>query len=114
MIDQNVANPKGTAPSPFQLRPNPDGSTTVELLVDAQSVSRATIIPMTIRIGAATVRMDGIGGVATDDAHRYQGYSRRVLEFVGLRVGKRNPGVGNALTKAGDFARRPTGRRRRF
>ena len=81
MIDQNVANPKGTAPSPFQLRPNPDGSTTVELLVDAQSVSRATIIPMTIRIGAATVRMDGIGGVATDDAHRYQGYSRRVLEF---------------------------------
>jgi hypothetical protein len=36
----------------------------------------------------------------------------RVLEAVGLRVGRRNPGVGNALSKAGDFARRPTGRRR--
>jgi hypothetical protein len=36
----------------------------------------------------------------------------RLLEAVGLRVGRRNPGVGSALTKAGGFARRPTGRRR--
>jgi hypothetical protein len=38
----------------------------------------------------------------------------RVLEAVGLRVGRRNPRAGDLLAKAGDFARRPTGRRRRF
>ena len=36
----------------------------------------------------------------------------RLLEAIGLRIGRRNPGVGDALTKAGGFARRPTGRRR--
>jgi len=78
MIDPSVADAKPI--SPFRLRPNSDGSTTVELTVDDVSVSRATIIPMTIRIGAATVRMDGIGGVATDDPHRHRGYSRRVMD----------------------------------
>ena len=38
----------------------------------------------------------------------------RVLEAVGLRVGRRNPRAGDLLGKAGGFARRPTGRRRRF
>lgn len=70
-----------TSSPPFRLMPNPDGSTTVELTVADVGVSRATIIPMTIRIGAAMVRMDGIGGVATDDVHRHRGYSRRVLEY---------------------------------
>ena len=40
----------------------------------------------------------------------------RILEAFGLRVGRRNPRAGDALTKAGGYARRPTsrGRRRRF
>ncbi|HEV2065933.1 MAG TPA: GNAT family N-acetyltransferase, partial [Thermomicrobiales bacterium] len=33
-----------------------------------------------LAIGEATVRMDGIGGVTTDEQHRRHGYSRRVLE----------------------------------
>lgn len=66
--------------TPVQFTLNPDGSTTVELTIDGASVSRASIIPMTIRIGAATVRMDGIGGVATNEANRNRGYSRRVIE----------------------------------
>ena len=65
----------------FQLRPNPDRSTTVVLTIDDVTISRATIVPMTIRIGAASVRMDGIGGVGTDDAHRHRGYSRRVMDY---------------------------------
>lgn len=69
-----------TTSQSFRLRPNPDGSTTVELTIDDAAVSRATIIPMTIRIGAASVRMEGIGGVGTDDAHRNRGYSRQVLD----------------------------------
>lgn len=81
MIDQGLADFQPVSPSAFRLKSNPDGSTTVELAVDDELVSRATIIPMTIRIGAATVRMDGIGGVATNDAHRRRGYSRRVLEY---------------------------------
>jgi len=39
-------------------------------------------------------------------------FGGRLLEAIGLRVGRRNPGVGNALAKAGGFARRPTRRRR--
>jgi len=57
-----------------------DGTTQVSLLLDGQVVSTTLIFPMLMRVGQATVRMDGIGGVATDEAHRYRGYSRRVLE----------------------------------
>lgn len=35
---------------------------------------------MTMQVGHARFRMDGIGGVATAEEHRYKGYSRRVLE----------------------------------
>ena len=38
----------------------------------------------------------------------------RLLEALGVRVGSRNPRAGDALTKAGGYARRPSqGRRRR-
>ncbi len=57
-----------------------NGNTEVSLELDGQAVSRAIIIPMTIHVGAALVRMDGIGGVETDEKHRNRGYSRRVLE----------------------------------
>jgi predicted acetyltransferase len=43
-------------------------------------VTWLSIIPFTIRVGAAAVRMDGIGGVGTDEACRNRGYSRRLLE----------------------------------
>lgn len=56
------------------------GSTDVALYVDDVKVSWTHVIPMTIRVGLATVRMDGIGGVGTDENHRHKGYSRRVME----------------------------------
>ena len=52
----------------------------VALMRGEEELSRTYIIPMTIRIGLAEVRMDGIGGVATPEEHRNRGYSRRVLE----------------------------------
>lgn len=80
MIEQTAADVTSITGFPFRLRPNPDRSTTVELMVADVCVSRATIVPMTIRIGTATVRMDGIGCVGTDDTHRHRGYSRRVMD----------------------------------
>ncbi|MCW3097208.1 MAG: hypothetical protein JWL77_2826 [Chthonomonadaceae bacterium] len=56
------------------------GETQVSLMVDGKRVSWLSIVPFTLRIGAASVRMDGIGGVGTDAHHRHRGYSRRVLE----------------------------------
>lgn len=68
-------------PSEIVIRTDPErGETQVSLMVDAKRVSWLSIVPFTLRIGAATVRMDGIGGVGTDSHHRHRGYSRRVLE----------------------------------
>ena len=50
------------------------------LQLDGQQVSRVVIVPMLMRIGAAVVRMDGIGGVGTEEEFRNRGYSRRVME----------------------------------
>jgi predicted acetyltransferase len=61
-------------------RAETDGSTRADLMEGERSVSRLWIVPLTLRIGAATVRMDGIGGVGTEDEFRRRGYSRRVLE----------------------------------
>jgi predicted acetyltransferase len=57
-----------------------DGTTEIRGEIDGTPVSRTFIFPMLVRIGEAVVRMDGIGGVATDEAHRHRGYSRRVLK----------------------------------
>jgi hypothetical protein len=57
----------------------PSGSSEVLLELGGQKISRVVIIPMFMRIGAAVVRMDGIGGVRTDEAFRNRGYSRRVM-----------------------------------
>src|SRR5260370_31083701 len=62
----------------FERRPG--GDTCVELVVDGRSASRLFVVPFTLRIGAATVRMDGIGGVETEKDCRHRGYARRVLE----------------------------------
>jgi GNAT superfamily N-acetyltransferase len=59
---------------------HPDGTSDLLLLLDGQQVSRVVIVPMLMRIGAAVVRMDGIGGVSTEEGFRNRGYSRRVME----------------------------------
>lgn len=57
-----------------------DGNAKVSLVMDGVAASWTYIVPMTIRIGEATVRMDGIGGVETREGERNRGYSRRVLD----------------------------------
>jgi GNAT superfamily N-acetyltransferase len=56
-----------------------NGAKRVVLSVDGEEASECWIIPLTIRVGAATVRMDGIGGVETQPEHRLKGYASRVL-----------------------------------
>ncbi len=56
------------------------GITTVALMRGEEELSRTLVVPMVLQLGAARVRMDGIGGVETPEPHRNQGYSRRVLE----------------------------------
>ncbi|MBW3622029.1 MAG: GNAT family N-acetyltransferase [Armatimonadetes bacterium] len=61
--------------------PEPDGlSTRAELWAEGDAVSRLWILPFTIRVGAAEVRMDGIGGVGTAEERRNKGYARQLLE----------------------------------
>jgi hypothetical protein len=58
----------------------PDGAKELMLELEGQRVSRAVIVPMLMRLGAAVVRMDGIGGVETEETFRNRGYQRRVME----------------------------------
>ena len=66
-----------------------DGLLRVAVTLEGHEVSWASIIPMTMRYGVATLRMDGIGGVGTEEAYRNRGYSRRVMEAAveRMRVG---------------------------
>src|SRR5215213_4409613 len=59
---------------------HPSGTSDVLLQLDGRQVSRVVIVPMLMRIGTAVVRMDGIGGVGTEEGFRHRGYSRRVME----------------------------------
>ena len=59
---------------------HPSGTSDVLLQLGGRQVSRVVIVPMQMRIGAAVVRMDGIGGVGTEEEFRNRGYSRRVME----------------------------------
>src|SRR5436190_18336966 len=54
--------------------------TRVDLRIDGRSVSRLWVVTITLQIGQATVRMDGIAGVGTETEYRRRGYSRRVME----------------------------------
>jgi len=56
-----------------------DGAKHVVLTMDGEAASECWIIPLTIRVGVATVRVDGIGGVETKPEHRLKGYASRVL-----------------------------------
>lgn len=60
--------------------PQERGITRIALMRGDEELSRALVVPMTMRVGRARLRMDGIGGVQTPEAHRHKGYSRRVLE----------------------------------
>jgi len=55
------------------------GEVGVDLLLEGRPISTCAIIPLTLRIGAATVRMDGIGMVGTLPQYRGRGYARRLL-----------------------------------
>src|SRR5829696_4320539 len=59
---------------------HPSGTRDVLLQLHGRQVSRVVIVPMVMRIGAAVVRMDGIGGAGTEEGFRNRGYSRRVME----------------------------------
>lgn len=54
--------------------------TQVELYLGERRVSWLSIVPFTIRVGTARVRMDGIAYVGTQEDCRNRGYSRRLLE----------------------------------
>lgn len=64
----------------------PDGSTRTALYLGEREASRAFIVPFTLRYGVATMRMDGIGDVATPEDLRNRGYSRRVMEAAVTRM----------------------------
>lgn len=76
----NAPNSAQGAPPEVTFRELPDGRTRVEVTLDGQNVSHLEIVPLTIRVGAATLRMDGIADVATESQHRQQGYARRMLQ----------------------------------
>ncbi len=78
-----VADP---AELPVTAHPEANGGTRMELAVEGNAISRLWVIPFTLRVGQATVRMDGIGGVGTDEAYRNRGYSRRVLDATVQRM----------------------------
>src|SRR5215207_2011112 len=65
---------------------SPSGTSDVLLQVHGRQVSRVVIVPMLMRIGAAVMRMDGIGGVSTEEEFRNRGYSRRVMETAGQQM----------------------------
>lgn len=56
-----------------------EGAKRVVLTVEGEQASLCWIVPLTIRVGSATIRMDGIGGVETKPEHRLKGYASRVL-----------------------------------
>ena len=56
-----------------------DGGTRIELMVEDQVASGASVNDRAIRIGNVVVRCGGIGGVGTGRKYRMKGYSRRTL-----------------------------------
>jgi hypothetical protein len=75
MTEQSVGD--GTR---IEVTEHPTGESEVILSLDGKRISRTVVIPMFMRIGEAVVRMDGIGGVETDEAFRNRGYMRTVME----------------------------------
>jgi predicted N-acetyltransferase YhbS len=80
MTPQAAAISRTIADPDIRLESAEGDATKVHLVIDGTEVSWAYVIPFTIRIESALVRMDGIGGVGTAEEHRNRGYSRRVLQ----------------------------------
>jgi hypothetical protein len=91
-----------TTTSDLRFTVRDDGATGVELLVAGQVVSFLLIIPLTIAVGRARVKVDGIGGVETVEAERKRGYSRRVLEGT-VRHMRQGPAALSMLYGIPDF-----------
>jgi predicted acetyltransferase len=53
----------------------------VELVLNKDTVSWLFINDLEVKVGGVYLRMGGIGGVETLEAHRMRGYSRRVIEY---------------------------------
>lgn len=63
-----------------------DGTTLIEVTLGGRSVSDLRITPLTVAIGAAQVRVDGIGGVETIEVCRGRGFARRTMEAAVARM----------------------------
>jgi hypothetical protein len=57
----------------------PEGRYHFRLRQDERAVSWCEVVPLRVRYGAATLRVDGISDVWTEPEHRRRGYVRRVL-----------------------------------
>ena len=57
-----------------------NGTRCIEVLADGQLVSQLQIIPLSMHVGIATVRVAGISDVRTEEAQRKRGYARHLLE----------------------------------
>lgn len=64
----------------IRISTEPDGAKKIALMIEDVDVSRAWVTSFDLRFGKAVLRMGGIGGVGTQEDHRYKGYSRRVME----------------------------------
>jgi hypothetical protein len=69
-----------TGPFDIQFKEEASNHTHAQLLAGGEPVSSLWISHHTVRIGESAVRMEGIGGVATGEAHRKQGYARSLLQ----------------------------------
>jgi hypothetical protein len=56
-----------------------DGRYHLRLRHEGPAVSWCEVVPLRLRYGAATLRVDGLGDVWTEPAHRRWGHARRVL-----------------------------------
>ena len=70
----NLAERPALRRKPFEF------GTQLELVSGEQAVSGLNVWDLPLQIGAATVRLGGIGGVYTRREHRMKGYSRYVIE----------------------------------
>ena len=82
---------------------HPSGTSDVVLQLHGRQISRVVIVPMLMRIGAAVVRMDGIGGVSTEEEFRNRGYSRRVMETAVQQMRRQGDAALSTLFGIEDF-----------
>ena len=68
------------SPPPITFHTQPEMPTRVEVLEAGQPISRLQIVRSQLRIGEATLPMDGIADVFTEPGHRQRGLARRLLE----------------------------------